>query len=224
MSPPAGALRDPAPGPSGARAGEQVLEGATDGRHLRRQRNRQAVVDALLSLYRDGHLRPSSAEIAERAGLSPRSLFRYFDDVEDLCRAAIGRQEQLAAPLLVVAAEPDEPLEVRIDALVAQRLRLYEAIGPAAAVARLEAPFQPLLAEELHRTRTHHRAQLQELFAPELEALGSQRGPRALAALDVVCSFEAFVLLRHEQGLPTSAVAGTWGHAFRELLRRPGPR
>ena len=59
---------------------------AGDGRRLRRDRNRTAVVDALLDLYGESNLRPSTAEIAERAGLSHRSLFRYFDDFEDLCR------------------------------------------------------------------------------------------------------------------------------------------
>ena len=47
-----------------------------DGRRVRRDRNRDAVVDALLTLYGEGNLEPGSAEIAERAGLSPRSLFR----------------------------------------------------------------------------------------------------------------------------------------------------
>ena len=43
----------------------------TDGRQLRRERNREAVVEALLDLYRDGNLQPSSEEIAARSGLSP---------------------------------------------------------------------------------------------------------------------------------------------------------
>ena len=55
-----------------------------DGRHARRDRNRLAVVDAMLELYVEGNLDPSSDEIAERAGLSPRSLFRYFEDLDDL--------------------------------------------------------------------------------------------------------------------------------------------
>jgi AcrR family transcriptional regulator len=52
----------------------------TDGRRLRRHHNREAVIDALPGLFDNGIYRPSAAEIAERAGLSPRSLFRYVDD------------------------------------------------------------------------------------------------------------------------------------------------
>jgi AcrR family transcriptional regulator len=178
-----------------------------DGRRLRRERNRLAVVDALLALYRRGNLRPSSAEIAEEAGLSPRSLFRYFDDVDDLCRAAVARQEQEALALLAVEAAPGDPLEVRVAALACQRLRLFAAIAPAAAVSRIEAPFQPALADELGRSRAYLRRQLRLLFAPELRAMAPEAAEAALAAADVLCSFESYQLLRHAQGL-SAARAG----------------
>ena len=41
----------------------------TDGRSARSQRTRNAVVDALLELNREGNLRPTAKEIAERAGV-----------------------------------------------------------------------------------------------------------------------------------------------------------
>src|SRR3546814_17871460 len=71
----------------------------TDGRSLRRDRNRMAVIDAVLALYDSGNLAPSSDDIAERAGPSVRSVFRYFDDVDDMLRAAIGPQQDRLEPL-----------------------------------------------------------------------------------------------------------------------------
>src|SRR3546814_12280183 len=71
----------------------------TDGRSLRRDRNRMAVIDAVLALYDSGNLAPSSDNIAERAGTSVRSVFRYFDDVDDMLRAALGRQQERLEPL-----------------------------------------------------------------------------------------------------------------------------
>ena len=185
-----------------------------DGRRLRRERNRVAVVEALLALYRSGNLRPSSAEIAGRAGLSPRSLFRYFDDVDDLCRAAVARQEEEALPLLGVDAGPGDPLPARVAALVDQRLRLYAAVAPAAAVSRLEAPFHPALAEELSRSRAYLRRQLRLLFAPELRSMDHEAADATLAAADVLCSFESYELLRHAQGLSSSRA----GAALRTAL------
>src|SRR6185437_733480 len=82
------------PGVDSTGAGAAGVDSAGDGRRLRRDRNRMAVVDALLDLYGESNLRPSTAEIADRAGLSHRSLFRYFDDFDDLCREAICRAEQ----------------------------------------------------------------------------------------------------------------------------------
>ncbi len=172
----------------------------SDGRHLRRERNRQAAVDALLDLYRDGNLRPSAVDIAERAGLSPRSLFRYFDDVDDLSRAAMARQEERALPLLPVAAGPGDPRRKRIDALVAQRFRLFDTVAAAATVSRMRAPFTPLLAAELARNRAFLRDQVRVLFAPELSAMEDGRAAEVLAAADVLASFESHQLLRTAHG------------------------
>ena len=189
-----------------------------DGRRLRRERNRLAVVDALLALYRRGNLRPSSAEIAEEAGLSPRSLFRYFDDVDDLCRAAVARQQHEARPLLELQAGPEDPFDTRVSALVGQRLRLYAAVAPAASVSRLGAPFQPALADELRTSRAYLRRQLRTLFAPELEAMTPEAADAAMAAADVLCSFESYQLLRDAQGLSAARAAAALRSALTALF------
>jgi AcrR family transcriptional regulator len=213
---PTDAVRQDPDLPDASAGSESAAE--VDGRRLRRQRNRVAAVDALLDLYREGNLRPSSAEVAERAGLSPRSLFRYFDDVDDLCRAAIARQERRAAPLLSVPVEPDAPLGDRVRALAEQRVTLFETIAPAATVARLEAPFQPVLAAELERTRAFHRSQLIQVAEPELGAMSPRHRQTTLAALDVLCSFESYQLLRQAQGLDQAETARVLGVALTALL------
>ena len=168
-----------------------------DGRRARREQNRAAAVDALVELYREGVYSPSAAQIAERAGLSSRSLFRYFDDVDDLNRAAIDQQLARARPLLQVEAGPDDPLATKAERLVEARLRLYEAIAPAARAARTCAWRHPVIAGQIAASRAYLRRQLERLFAPELEALGD-RGAAALAAADALCSFEAVELLQDE--------------------------
>ena len=69
-----------------------AIESSTDGRVLRRERNRAEIVDALLALLREGHVEVSAAQIAERARLSERSVFRYFDDLDDLYRTVCAVQ------------------------------------------------------------------------------------------------------------------------------------
>lgn len=191
-----------------------------DGRRLRRDRNRQAVVGALLDLYHEGNLRPSSAEVAQRAGLSPRSLFRYFEDVDDLCRAAIERHIGRILPLNDVDADPAQPFEDKVAALVAQRVRLFTAIGSVGVVSRLQAPFQPIIAASLSSARRQWRGQIAELFEPELRC-GADGADAILAAADVLCSFESFQLLR-DQGLSLSRVRAVLTASLTTLLRPGG--
>jgi AcrR family transcriptional regulator len=194
-----------------------------DGRRVRRDKNRDAVVDALLTLYGEGNLEPGSAEIAERAGLSPRSLFRYFDDVDDLCGAAIARQAERIRPLTALAAPPTDPLPSRINAVVSQRIAMYDAMGDVGAVARLKAPFLPIVAAELTRMRSFLRGQLRQLFAGELAAVPAERAAAALVAVDVLTSFESYQLLRHDHSLSRADAARILVEGLTTLLAAPSP-
>jgi AcrR family transcriptional regulator len=177
-----------------------------DGRRARREHNRAAVLDALAELYGEANYEPSAAEIAERAGLSPRSLFRYFDDVDDLNRATIDQQLARARPLLAVDVRPEDPTATKVERLVEARLRLYGAIAPAARAARICAWRHPVMAEQIGTTRSYLRHQLERLFAPELDTLGPDRAGAALAAMDALCSFEAVELLREGPVAPGPAL------------------
>ncbi|MHB1519195.1 MAG: TetR/AcrR family transcriptional regulator [Acidimicrobiales bacterium] len=192
----------------------------TDGRKLRRRRNRDAVVEALLDLYQDGELVPSTDAIASRSGLSPRSLFRYFDDVNDLIRAAVERQLERALPHTPIAAGPDDTLEARIRAVAAQRFDLFAVVGNAATVVRLRAPFQPLLAVELARNRHFLCNQLSELFAPELEAMGASAADSTLALADVLTSFETCRLLIDTHGMSPAQAESVLADGLSALFGR----
>ena len=164
-----------------------------DGRHARRADNREAVIDALVDLFHDGIYEPGSALIAERAGLSPRSLFRYFDDIDDLTHAAIDRHMAEARPLVDLAIGDGAPLAVRIERLVAARIRLYDAIAPGARAARVCAHRNTAVAKQIHDSRRYLRDQIRHLFAPEQPDV---------AAIDALCSFETYELLRENQSKP----------------------
>jgi AcrR family transcriptional regulator len=190
-----------------------------DGRRLRRQQNREAVIDALLALFRAGNYRPSCLEIAASAGLSERSLFRYFDDMDDLHRAAADREIMLALPLLVQTAAPHDLTHVKIERLVHARAALFERAGPALRALRANAHVQARLAVALDRHRAFERGQLSELFAPELAACGTA----VLPAIEVLCSYRSWDRLRHQQGLSTESATATLIAALAALLTgRPG--
>ncbi|MBV9952083.1 MAG: TetR/AcrR family transcriptional regulator [Acidimicrobiia bacterium] len=185
-----------------------------DGRNLRRATNRQAVLDALVELFGEGRYQPSTAEIAERAGISPRSLFRYFDDLDDLVRAAIEQSLAAARPLFDHDIDPAAPTGQKIAAFVAARSRLFEAIGPSARAGRASAHRHPALARQIHDGRSYLRRELRRTFAPELAG----RPAGLLPALDALTQFESYELLRHDQRLSARRATDAVALAMTTLL------
>ena len=59
-----------------------------DGRRLRSERTRQLIIEAYLALVLEHRRMPTSAEIADRAGYSVRSIFERFSDLDTLSLAA----------------------------------------------------------------------------------------------------------------------------------------
>lgn len=165
-----------------------------DGRRARRQRSRDLVVDALLALLNEGVARPTAQQVAERSGVSLRSIFRIFDDVETLHAAAASEQLARVRHLFVDVAAVGT-VEERVEEIVQLNARLYESVAPVRRAALRTAPESPPLRDQLGRLRAWMRAEIDRVFAAEL-----QGGPHA-AALEALFSFEAWDQLRVAQHL-----------------------
>ncbi len=198
--------------------GTAAAEPREDGRHARRDRNKYAVVDAYLELVREGIPRPSIAEVADRSGVSHRSVFRYFSDKDELARTAIERQLAAAAPLVPLTVGPGAPLAERVDRFVARRLELFAEVAPAARLSRSLAALQPVLANEIRTTRAFLRSQIRHLFRAELDALDANERAFTLSALDALCSLESVDLLRLDQELSSADTRATLRWAIAKLL------
>ena len=169
--------------------------GRVDGRKAWRVRNRLAVVDALLDLYAEGNLRPDAQEVAARSGVSRRSVFRYFDDRDDLDRAAIERQQERVKDYIDIPAMGEGTLAERIARIADQRVALFARLGPAARVSRLRAPFHRVIGEGLEQSRRYFGRQVERQFAPELGTMEEAARREALAVADTLCSFETYDFL-----------------------------
>jgi AcrR family transcriptional regulator len=188
-----------------------------DRRRLRTERSQAAVIDALLDLYRDGQIRPSAAEIAVRAGVSERTVFRLFDDLEAVATMAIERQIARVGHLF---APPDDRggRAERIEALVTQRLRLYEEIAPVVRAARLRLPFSPVLQAGFDQRRRLLRRQIERQFRPELDACTGPVRSELLAAIEVASDIDMLEMLRHDQGQTIEATRAIVVRIVRALL------
>ena len=57
-----------------------------DGRALRSERSRRPIVEALFALVGEGVLQPTAQQVADRAGVGIRTVFRHFEDMDALLR------------------------------------------------------------------------------------------------------------------------------------------
>lgn len=164
-----------------------------DGRTLRALRTREAIVDATIGQIDDGDLRPTAPRVAERAGVSVRSVFQHFDDLESL-HAAVA--ERLASRLsaLVLPIPPQLPLAERIERFVHQRGTLLDAVTPIRRAAAVHGPFSPEIRARLRDGQAFLRAEVEATFAPELA--GAPDPELLLDALDAATGWATWDGLR----------------------------
>ena len=189
----------------------------SDGRSARAERTRDAVVEAMLALIEEGDLRPTGPRIAERAGVSLRSVYQHFDDLEALFgRAADLHSERMQR--LVRPVPTEGPLTERLSAFVAERTRLLEAASPVARAAALVEPFSQEVASRRRAARRRGSAELEAVFAPELSGREPHDRDELLAALTVIGDWPTWENLRVQQGLSETHARRALGRMLAALL------
>jgi TetR/AcrR family transcriptional regulator of autoinduction and epiphytic fitness len=188
-----------------------------DGRTARGERTRRAIVDALLALIGEGDLKASPERIVERAGVSLRTLWTSFKDLEGLYAAANTRlielQDEQYRPV-----ELDKPLPKRVAAFCEQRARMLEIVAPAARAAALRLPY----SAQLRRNRSMHHARMRDeveaVFGPELRAAGPAR-EELLRALLLNTTWPAWSMLRDDLSLDVATATGVMVRTVSALLQ-----
>jgi AcrR family transcriptional regulator len=189
-----------------------------DGRTVRAERTRQALVDALLGLLDSGVLSPTAAAIADRAGVSERSLFQHFPDREALFEAVARQQYERVMPTLR-PVDASLPLAERIDEFTRQRARLYEMIGGVRRAALLIEHESPAVAGWLTTARRAKAAEAERVFRRELEAIPADEREPLRAALVALCAWPAWDSWRTHQRLGVSRARAAMAAAIDALLR-----
>jgi len=190
----------------------------TDGRKARSHRTRAAVAEAMLDCLEDGLLRPSAKQVAERAGVSTRAVFRHFDNMEALLEEAAELQiERVGSQLPSVLTEGS--LDQRIDALVLHSARRNELTAPVRRAALLSEPFSKVIRERHAWMRGVARRQVRSVFEPELDALTEAERSDRIAALRALLSFSYWDELRRHAKLSIVAASRVLRGAIQALLR-----
>ncbi len=188
-----------------------------DGRVARSHRTRAAIVEALVTLLEAGNPQPTVEEIAAQASVAPRTVFQHYADREALF-AAVSEHREAHLQRLMGRIDPGAPLHERIDAVVAQRRRIFEWIAAVRRGALLMEPFSESVHDALDGFRTAKRLELERVFAAEIAGCGERERATLVAALGVAGSWSTWEALRVQQGLDVEAAGAALALALRSLL------
>ncbi|HWF16207.1 MAG TPA: TetR/AcrR family transcriptional regulator, partial [Acidimicrobiales bacterium] len=192
--------------PTGPRDGDFTTGEHGDGRTRRRRNSYERAVDALLDLIESGNEAPTAQQIAERSGISVRTVFRLTEDIESLHAAAVLRQMNRTAHLYI-ALPGTGPLRTRLGLLVKNRVTVFESIAPVRRVGDRLAANSTRIAEGLELHHMVLRTQVAEVFERELQRLPRPRRVTALDAIDVAAGWETWEQLRRGKGLSVTSAA-----------------
>jgi hypothetical protein len=187
-----------------------------DGRRLRSERTRLAIIEAYQELLRRNSVMPTAVQIAEQAGCSVRSVFERFSDLNALSLAtadftiAQGQAEAVARHV-----DGDRPTRIRSHVETRARacekwLPLWRIITNQDQVAQLRTRVVLVRLANIERMKLMYRRELSSL--PEAAA------DELLIALAVLTSFESWDQMRHCHGLSTDAAQGIWRSAIDRML------
>jgi AcrR family transcriptional regulator len=166
-----------------------------DGRRMRSADSRARIVAAMLELIQAGETLPGAEQVAVRADVGLRTVFRHFKDMDSLYREM---SEVIEAKVRAVASEPFRAADWRgkLSEFVERRSRVFEQMGP----------FKRAL--DVHRHRSEVAAADGAKMAAELRAILKRELPAEVTgdplrfeALDMLLSFETWSRLRRDQGL-----------------------
>lgn len=198
-----------------------AVDPPVDGRTARAQRTRAAIVEACVALVNAGDPRPTAPKIAQGAGVSVRSIFQHFDDLETLF-AMVAERAVAGLSDLVQPVDPSLPFPERLEAFVSGRAELLEALTPIRRAASVHAPSSPAIRARLEDGHRLLRAELASAFGPEVAALPRARRRPVLDMLDVAATWSSWDVLRTLDGRSPEEAAAVVADLIRAILGRDG--
>jgi TetR/AcrR family transcriptional regulator, regulator of autoinduction and epiphytic fitness len=192
-----------------------------DGRAARSLRSRRAIVDAMRALHAEGDLCPTAPRVAERAGVSLRTVWQQFADMEALLVEANRRDDEILRSLIEHIG-PDQPLAARVRLFTGQRAQILERMSPSWRAARIYGPFSAELAHNKSRTLAMAKVDLETIFAPELTKLAGEKREQLLDGLHAISIWSFWESLRTELNLDPERAGELLCATFTALLAEAG--
>lgn len=170
-----------------------------DGRVRRGAENRQRISSAFIELVRSGVRAPTAEQVAEKAGVGLRSVFRHFDDMEGLYREIAEAIEAEVEPIWKTPLT-SVTWQAQLAEMIGRRAELFERITPFRVASLAHRASSPFLDARQTQFAAEQRAMLEAVLPVALK-----KDTARLDALDLIMSVDAWLRLRHEQKLSVQA-------------------
>lgn len=198
------AFHDPSPGEDDSRP---------DGRRIRAQANRGRIVRAVVDLVGRNQFEPTAEAIAAEAGVSLRTVFRHFEEMENLYLEVAAVIFERALPAI------DAPFPQGLDArgtalaMLDRRIALFEMVAPYTRALDIFRHRSTALAESHRRVGDLSRSVLLSRLSPECRA-----DQELVELLDLLLGLESWSRLRDAQGLSVAEAREVLARAITALF------
>lgn len=192
----------------------RVSKVKADGRVQRSQRSRQEIINALLGLMKGGNYIPTAQQVADEAGISIRTVFRHFSEME-LLYQEVDAACRPTYEAMFENLDYDGSLEERVRRSIDVRIDCY------LETLYLEKATHALMwrSEFMRKCYGDNQRRLRknlENMLPELKKLNVE----SREAADATSSFEFFDRLQNLQGLSTSACSKLMTNLLLDIIKR----
>lgn len=172
-----------------------IETGSEDGRRLRSGRSRRAIIEALFELMREGTMRPTAVDVATRANVGLRTVFRHFEDMESIFEEMTDELKAVMMPRVLAPLEAttwrDQLLE-----MADRNAQIYEEVFPmqvALVIRRFQSEF---LTRQYQSEVELLRSSLKSILPKEVV-----QDRTRFAAIEVNLTFATWRRLREDQNL-----------------------
>ena len=189
------------------------FETATDdGRRQRSDRSRRKIIEAMFELLREGKMAPTAVEVAERAKVGLRTVFRHFEDMESIFEEMTDELKAVNMPLFLAPLETTTWRDQLFE--MAQRnADLYERVFPmqvALVIRRFQSDF---LTKQYQSEVKLLRSSLKSILPAKIV-----KDRTLFAAIEVNLTFATWRRLREDQNLSVQNAKATLDLILKALI------
>ena len=197
-----------------------VVSPGTDGRRERTEITRQRILESARELILTGKFDPTAEAIARRSGITRRTLFRHFKDMQALHREIIldaqaYAQSVMNEPFADALHKPDN-WETRLQTVIERRVRIYEYLLPLHISSLYQRYRSNATEKAIYSTVQRRRKRLKEILP-----LKMTNDSLLFETLDATLSIEFWITLRQDQQLSTNRATQVLQHAVRRITHAP---